>query len=41
MIRVCADARVLSFAAAELFAAALRKAVKARCRFVVALAGTR
>jgi len=39
MIRVCADAEALSFAAAELFAVEARKAVQARGRFVVALAG--
>jgi 6-phosphogluconolactonase len=39
MIRVCADAESLSFSAAELFSAEARKAVQARGRFVVALAG--
>ncbi len=39
MIRVCADLDALSYAAAELFATAARRAVAARGRFAVALAG--
>ena len=39
MIRFCADPEALSHAAAELIAAEARQAVKARGRFVVALAG--
>lgn len=39
MIRVCPDLEALSLAAAGLFAAEARKAVQARGRFIVALAG--
>lgn len=39
MLRVCADLEALSNAAAELFAAAARRAVATHCRFAVALAG--
>jgi 6-phosphogluconolactonase len=39
MIRVCADPEVLSNTAAELFAAAARRAIAAHGRFAVALAG--
>jgi len=39
MIRICADLEALSHAAAELFADEARKAVQARGRFLVALAG--
>lgn len=39
MIRVCADLRAVSRAAAELFAAAARRAVATHGRFAVALAG--
>lgn len=39
MIRVCSDLEALSHATAELIAAEARQAVKARGRFVVALAG--
>lgn len=39
MIRICTDLEALSQAAAELFAATARQAVRTRGRFVVALAG--
>ncbi|MDD2310127.1 MAG: 6-phosphogluconolactonase [Desulfuromonadaceae bacterium] len=39
MIRICADAEALSFAAADLFAAEAWQAVQARGRFTVALSG--